>query len=116
MGRPVRQALILPSLQRSTVLFVRHGGVMRASYYCFLCSWMVASVVALAQSNPVPFVDQPLVPMSAAPGGSGFTLTVNGAGFVSGSVVNWSGTPLPTTFVSKAPALFNLVFEHPGAD
>ena len=29
-----------------------------------------------------------------------FTLTVNGAGFVSGSIVNWNGTPLATTFVS----------------
>jgi FG-GAP-like repeat len=68
----------------------------------FSLSWILASTVALAQSNPVPFVDQPLVPMSAAPGGSGFTLTVNGTGFVSSSVVNWNGTPLPTTFVSKA--------------
>jgi hypothetical protein len=63
---------------------------------------ILASATALAQSNPVPFIDQPLVPMSLAPGGSGFTLTVNGAGFTSSSVVNWSGIPLPTTFVSKA--------------
>jgi FG-GAP-like repeat len=64
--------------------------------------WILASVVAVAQSNPVPFVDQPLVPMSAAPGGAGFTVTVNGTGFVPGSVMNWNGTALPTTFVSKA--------------
>ena len=51
-------------------------------------------------SNPVPFVNQPLVPAAVAPAGPGFTLTVNGAGFVSGSVVNWNGTPLATTFVS----------------
>jgi hypothetical protein len=76
---------------------------MRASLGLLFClSWILASVVAVAQSNPVPFVDQPLVPMSAAPGASGFTLTVNGTGFVSGSVVNWNGTPLPTTYVSKA--------------
>jgi FG-GAP-like repeat len=70
--------------------------------FLFLFGWALASTVALAQSNPVPFVDQPLVPMSAAPGASGFSLTVNGAGFISGSVVNWNGTALPTTFVSKA--------------
>jgi hypothetical protein len=31
---------------------------------------------------------------------AGFTLTVNGTNFVSGSVVNWNGSPRPTTFVS----------------
>jgi len=56
----------------------------------------------LAQSNPVPFVNQPLVPSAIAPAGPSFTLTVNGTGFVSGSVVNWNGTPLSTTFVSDS--------------
>src|ERR1700728_1919569 len=55
---------------------------------------------AIAQ-NPVPFIDQPLVPDAAAPGGAEFTLTVNGAGFVAGSVVNWNGSPRATTFVSR---------------
>jgi hypothetical protein len=54
----------------------------------------------LAVTNPVPFVNQPLVPAAAEPGGSGFTLTVNGTGFVSGSVVNWNKSPRSTTFVS----------------
>lgn len=51
--------------------------------------------------NAVPFASQPLVPSSAAPGGPGFTLTVNGTGFVSGATVNFNGNPLPTTFVSN---------------
>ncbi len=38
--------------------------------------------------------------MTAAPGGSGFTLTVNGTEFVSSSVVNWNGAALATTFVT----------------
>jgi hypothetical protein len=41
-----------------------------------------------------------LNPVSAAPGGAAFTLTVNGTGFVSGAVVDWNGTALATTFVS----------------
>jgi hypothetical protein len=53
-------------------------------------------------ASPVPFVNQPLVPGNAAPGGSGFTLTVNGTGFVSGSVVNWNGSPRATTFVNSS--------------
>jgi len=56
---------------------------------------------AIAQ-NPVPFVEQPLVPDATAPGGAAFTLTVNGAGFVAGSIVNWNGSPRATTFVSSS--------------
>jgi hypothetical protein len=55
-----------------------------------------------AQANPVPFVNQPLVPMTVAPGSSGFTLMVNGTGFVSGAIVNWNDAPLTTTFVSSS--------------
>src|SRR5438876_12422596 len=55
-----------------------------------------------AQSNPVPFVNQPLVPSAVAPGGPDFTLTVNGTGFVSGATVNWNDTPLATNFVSAS--------------
>jgi|SRR5438552_4511701 len=58
--------------------------------------------IAVAQSNPVPFIDQPLVPGNALPGGPGFTLTVNGTGFVSGSVVNWNKAALVTTFVGNS--------------
>ena len=56
--------------------------------------------VVIAQTNPIPFVNNPLVPTSVAPGGSQFTLTVNGTGFVSGATVNWNGVALATTFVS----------------
>jgi hypothetical protein len=51
--------------------------------------------------NPVPFIDQPLVPDATAPGGAGFRLKVNGAGFVATSTVNWNGSPRTTTFVSS---------------
>jgi hypothetical protein len=56
---------------------------------------------ALAQ-NPVPLINQPLVPDAVKPGGAGFTLTVNGTGFVSGSVGHWNGSARPTTFVSRS--------------
>jgi len=56
----------------------------------------------LAQTNPIPFVDQPLVPASAAPGGAGFTLILNGTGFVSGSMVKWNGSVRSTTFISRS--------------
>jgi hypothetical protein len=50
--------------------------------------------------NPVPLLN-PLVPSAAIPGGAGFTLTVTGTGFVSGSVVTWNGGALATTYVSN---------------
>src|SRR5206468_3474447 len=53
-------------------------------------------------ANPVPLINQPLVPDAIAPGGAGFTLTVNGTGFVPGSVVNWNGSARTTTFVSNS--------------
>ena len=49
--------------------------------------------------NPVPLVNQPLLPDTVAPGGAEFTLTVNGTGFVSDSVVDFNGAALSTTFV-----------------
>jgi archaellum component FlaF (FlaF/FlaG flagellin family) len=52
--------------------------------------------------NPVPLINNPLSPTSVAPGGPGFTLTVNGTGFVSASVVNWNGSPLTTHFASSS--------------
>ena len=64
-----------------------------------LCLGIVCvSTIAIAQSVPVPLVNDPLVPTSIAPGGPSFTLDVNGTGFVSGSVVTWNGTALTTNF------------------
>jgi uncharacterized repeat protein (TIGR01451 family) len=39
-----------------------------------------------------------LFPDTAVAGSSGFTLSVSGSGFQSGSVIDWNGTALPTTF------------------
>ena len=61
----------------------------------------LVAVVGSAQA-PVPFINQPLVPDATAPGGPDFNLTVNGTGFVLGSVVNWNGSPLATTFISNS--------------
>ena len=51
-------------------------------------------------ANPVPTVTAPVHPQAIVPGSSTFTLTVYGANFVSGAVVNWNGSPRSTTFVS----------------
>jgi hypothetical protein len=55
-----------------------------------------------AANNPVPFINDPLMPSAVAPGGPTFTLTVNGSNFIADSVVKWNGTALTTTFVSSS--------------
>jgi hypothetical protein len=62
--------------------------------------FLMCAIVTVAQSNPIPFIDQPLVPASAAPGGPGFTLTLNGTGFVSGAVLQWNGSARSTKVLS----------------
>jgi len=67
-----------------------------------LSFWLAAlSAVAATQVNPVPLVNQPLIPADVDPGHDAFALTVNGTGFVSGSTVDWNGTGRTTTFVSS---------------
>ena len=51
-----------------------------------------------APGNPVPFLNQPLVPTAVSPGGPGFTLSVSGTGFVSGATIDFNRAPLVTTF------------------
>jgi hypothetical protein len=63
---------------------------------------VVGSVSLASGQNAVPFVNLPLVPGATPPGSAGFTLTVNGTGFVNGSTVYWNGSPRATTFVSRA--------------
>jgi hypothetical protein len=52
-----------------------------------------------AANNPVPTLTT-LAPSSTTAGSSAFALTVNGSGFVSGSIVNFGGTARATTYVS----------------
>ncbi len=50
---------------------------------------------------PVPFVEA-ISPVSMAPGGNSFALTVTGANFVPSSAVFWGSSQLATTFVTSA--------------
>jgi predicted dienelactone hydrolase len=82
-----------------TLRFSHH--VVLACLCVFFMALSALSGVAMAE-NPVPLINQPLVPDAISPGGAAFTLTVNGTGFVSGSVVNWNGSPRATRFVSSS--------------
>jgi len=58
-----------------------------------------AQTFTINSSNPVPTTTS-LSPASANAGGPGFTLTINGTGFVNGSVVRWNGLNRTTSYVS----------------
>lgn len=60
-----------------------------------------AGSLEASTQTPVPLVNQPVVPDAARPGGAGFTLTVNGVGFVNGATVLWNGSPRRTRLVSQ---------------
>ena len=62
---------------------------------------VIAASVVVVPPNPVPLI-YPLVPATATPGGPAFTLSVTGAGFVSGSAVYWNGSIRQTTFVNSS--------------
>src|SRR5690349_12901346 len=62
---------------------------------------MLLTIGAVAQVNPAPLVNQPLVPAIVAPGHAAFTLTVNGSGFVPHSTVYWNGSKLATQVISS---------------
>src|SRR5580700_913639 len=51
-------------------------------------------------ANPVPTVTGPVHPQAVVPGHADFVLTVYGANFFSGAIVNWNRSPRSTTFIS----------------
>jgi hypothetical protein len=59
-----------------------------------------SNAVSFTVNNPVPTITT-ISPTSATAGGASFTLTVNGTGFVSTSVVNFSGNARATTFYQQ---------------
>jgi hypothetical protein len=51
--------------------------------------------------NPVPFLNQPLVPTAVSPGSSNFTLILSGTGFVHGAGIDFDNTGISATFVDS---------------
>ncbi len=90
---------ILTALQQTglPISDTRSGGTVtrpRIQIFSALQALNVAST-----GNPLPAVSS-LLPASATAGGTGFTLTVYGANFVTSSVIQWNGVSRSTTFVS----------------
>jgi hypothetical protein len=77
------------------------GWVRQGLIACGILSLALALCAEAHAQIPVPQIANPLVPNTAAPETPGLTLTVNGAGFISTSVVNWNGSALVTSFISN---------------
>jgi hypothetical protein len=78
------------------------GGGCSGTATCIMTVSADTTVTAtFTTSAPMP-VASSLSPPSANAGAPGFTLTVNGSGFVSSSVVRWNGADRATTFVSAS--------------
>jgi hypothetical protein len=58
-----------------------------------------SSIASNSNLNPVPVAGS-LSPASTSAGGAGFILTIAGSNFISGSTVEWNGSPRLTTVVS----------------
>jgi len=65
-----------------------------------MCAALWTMAATVEAQNPVPQIVGPVEPSAVAPGSGAFTLSVYGANFVSGAVVNWNGQQRATTFVS----------------
>lgn len=66
-----------------------------------------SNAVDLTISSPAPILSS-LGPSSVTAGSAGFTLTLSGAGFTPGSVVQFNGAARPTTFVSSTQLTINV--------
>jgi hypothetical protein len=66
-----------------------------------------STTIAFTVTNPSASI-QSINPSTAFVGSAGFTMTVNGGGFVSGSEVVFNGTSLSTSFVSAAKLTANV--------
>ena len=75
---------------------------MKLLIFCLFVGGQVHGQIptTVAPPSPVPFI-QSISPVSVAPGGAAFTLTVSGANLIATSQIFWGATPLATTFVSK---------------
>ena len=59
-----------------------------------------SGIVSPQSAKPTPTLAS-ISPASASAGDPAFTLTVNGASFLSGSVIEWNQSPLTTTYISS---------------
>ena len=96
------ELILADKLSQVITARVRLGPVASIGIVRFVDNTVATGDVAtvILCKNPATDVGS-LSPSGATAGGDGFTLTVNGSGFISTSAVRWDGEDRPTTFVSS---------------
>ncbi|HEX4945114.1 MAG TPA: hypothetical protein VFZ34_00435 [Blastocatellia bacterium] len=79
---------------------IKNGGNVEITVFNPTPGGGTSGAITFPINNPAPTVTS-LAPASIASGASAFSLTVNGTGFVPGSVVRWNGSDRATTLVSS---------------
>jgi len=84
-----------------SVLYVvgQNTGAPRTLTITAGCQTFTINQAGTQASNPVPAITT-LLPAGTTAGSGAFTLTVNGSGFINGSVVNFNGNARVTSYVS----------------
>ncbi len=83
-----------------TDLFVEGSGGANLALVASAAYLLPATSSLFNVTNPAPTISG-INPFFARAGGDGFTITVDGSGFVGDSTVYWNGNPLVTTYVSS---------------
>lgn len=101
---------------------VARGFTLNCKHFCFGLFLSLAVPMAIIPSSAAraqaPTITS-ISPSTVIAGGTGFTLTVNGTGFVAGSVVNVNGAGRNTTFVNATQLTASILasdINAPGTD
>jgi hypothetical protein len=100
-----------PPIESSQVRYNESYGVLKLTLHATSYDWEFVPVTGATFSDTGSAacsnhsLETPTIssfsPPSAMAGGPAFTLTVNGANFISGATVQWNGVARPTTFVNS---------------
>jgi FG-GAP-like repeat len=88
---------------------------MKSRIHSAVAAFALAFALHAHAQNPVPQIVGPVEPDAVAPGSGPFTLSVYGANFVPGAVVNWNGQSRSTTFISARELQSEILASDVGA-
>lgn len=99
LGNPNLTELFLTGTPATPGTFTFTVTVVDANGYSYSQDLSIIVFAGSPSGNPPTITG--ISPTSVTAGSSGFTLTVNGSGFNSTSVIQWNGTGLTTNFISS---------------